>query len=74
MGKTKAQTGELVTLYGTYNVGENYAPSDGSAYQVVIIDVLTYKDQEDIVIKGPNGTSRRIDWFKFNAKYKKVAT
>lgn len=62
----------MKTPYGDFNVGDVYVPADGSKYQVIIVDVDTHAKVEDIVIKGPNGVNRRIDWFKFNYRYKKV--
>lgn len=59
----------MKTPYGEYNVGDVYVPADGSNYQVTIVDVETFADKEDIVIKAPNGTERRIDWFKFSYRY-----
>ena len=59
------------TPYGEYVVGDKYVPASGSKYEVEILDVKTYKTNEDIVIKGPNGTPHRIDWFKMSYRYMK---
>lgn len=65
----------MKTPYGEYNVGDEYTSADGSGYVVVITDVDTYKDVEDICIRyAGTETQRRIDWFKFSYKYKKAGT
>lgn len=54
----------MKTRYGELNVGDKFIPSDGSNYVITVVDVDTYADVEDAVVRDTDGTERRLDWFK----------
>lgn len=54
----------MKTPYGELSVGDVYFPAQGRGTPVKVVDVHTYAEQQDAVIRYHDGSERRMDWFK----------
>lgn len=45
-------------------VGQKYAANDGSSGYITVIDVDTYKDCGDVIVRNYKSVEYRIDCFK----------
>lgn len=64
---------EITTQWGNVAVGDKYTSADGAGHQIVIVDVDTYFDVTDVVIRSVGSPeTRRMDWFKLSYRYMKI--